>query len=236
MSTTQATSDRTAVDDRREHVSQANNVSQANDEQSSSKIVLGSLTLLSCVLVVAADFIGWAIVEKHNPISETISKLAIGNYAWVMDWGLNLFAAGIIAVAVGMFRWNFGNKKWKLASGLLVLTATSILVISEYDQYRGFDGFGADVHYGACYALFGFVFVSAVCLGFDLQAIGRCYSRLTFAFAALWLIGCPLFMFAAPDSIDGAVERGLAIALVSWIAMLGWLLTQTPSRRADSSK
>lgn len=197
-----------------------------HDERSTTLTILGSITLISCVFVIACDFAGWAIVEKHNPISETISKLAIGDFGWIMDFGLNAFAVGLIATAIGMFRWSLGEKKWKFASFLLVLTAATVFVISEYDQYKGFDGTGADVHYGACYLLYAAVLASAICLYFELKAIGQRYSRSTLGFAILWFFGCPLFMFATPDSVDGAVERLLAIALVSWVAMLGWLVVQ----------
>lgn len=56
-----------------------------------------------CLSVIAGDIIGIALHEKHDPISDTISMLAIGKYGWIQDWGLDIFAAGYLAIATGLF-------------------------------------------------------------------------------------------------------------------------------------
>lgn len=71
-----------------------------------------AVALLGCVLVTAANLIGILIVDDHNPISETISKLAIGDYAWIQDFGLDAFAVSLFALALGLYLSLTGG--WRL--------------------------------------------------------------------------------------------------------------------------
>lgn len=199
---------------------------------------LGYFSLATAVIVLVADLIGWAVVEKHNPIAETISKLAIGRYSMILDIALDIYAVGIAAIAISMFlrskvMQHAGGWKWKTAAGLLILTALNILVISEYDQYAGFDGFGYRVHRWCCFSLYGLVAASAVLLALELKHIDNGQRKATMVFLAVWLIGGPLFMFVVPTDIDGGVERAVAISLVAWTSGLAWM--QVKAGRANSA-
>lgn len=202
------------------------NANQTPPETCYWLITFGVVTLLACVLVLVSDVVGCYFADQHNPISETISKLAVGDHAWVQDYGLNMFALGIATCAIGLGRWNHGGWQWRVATGLLVLIAIDILVISEYDQYKGFDGFGATIHLTCVYILYMLVAAASLLLAFELGAVHPHYRWRSYVFAAIWLVGCPIFLFASPTNIDGAIERLLAIALVAWIAMLAWLVLQ----------
>ncbi|MCO6045071.1 DUF998 domain-containing protein [Aeoliella sp. ICT_H6.2] len=193
--------------------------------------LFGWVAVLGSVVVLLSDFVGCVVVEDHNPISETISKLAVGEYGWVQDVGLDVFAAGVIATAIGLLVWQWGGIRWRIGVVALVLTAITVLVIAEYDEYKGFDGFGVDIHLACVYILYVVVAVAAVTLGLELRPVGRGYRTASFVFAAVWLVGSPIFMFAAPTSIDGAIERFLAVCLVAWISMLAWLLIRKGQRR-----
>lgn len=200
--------------------------SESGQPTSMTQVVLGIVTLLACCLVLLSDVVGSAMVGKHNPISETISKLAIGKYAWIQDYGLNAFAAGIVCVATGLWWWGNPRWRWRIGIGALLLTASDVLMISEYDQYAGFDGFGGRVHMACVYVLYATVATAAILLGLELAKVHSRYKTLSLVFAGLWITGCPLFLFAAPTSIDGAIERLLAVLLTLWIGMLGWLVVR----------
>ena len=45
--------------------------------------------------MIITDVIGIMLVDDHNPISDTISALAIEKYAWVQDIGLELYAVAL---------------------------------------------------------------------------------------------------------------------------------------------
>ncbi|SDK10932.1 DUF998 domain-containing protein [Microbulbifer yueqingensis] len=200
------------------------------DESSSPRegsrlvLALAYIALAACVLVVLSDVIGWLVVDRHNPITETISTLAIGKYAWIQDLGLDIFGVGLIAAAIALLRWDFGGWRRWVSAALLLLIAGVIFVISEYNQYRGYDDFGGKVHRACSFSLYALVFLLAIFLAFELREIGRRYFLFSLSFAGLWLVGGPLFMFLVPTTVDGAVERLLGLAFVSWVAMLAWLL------------
>ncbi len=203
-------------------------IAQPNEELSSGRknkwlVLLGSASIVSAVLVLASDLIGWAVVEKHNPITETISRLAVGEHAWIQDVGLDVYAAGIGALAIAMLLWSPGGWKWKAAAGALLVVAADIVVIAEYNQYAGFDGFGYQVHRWCCFVLYVSVAAAAGLLASELKPIDDTQKKATIAFLVVWLIGGPLFMFVVPTDIDGGVERIIGIALVAWTSGLAWM-------------
>lgn len=189
-------------------------------------LVFAGATWFGCVAALISDVVGWIVVDDHNPINETISKLAVGKQSWIQDVGLDIFAGGVIACAVGLF--SIYRSGWRGGAGAvaLLLTAGDIFVIAEYNQYQGFDDFGGRVHMICVYILYGLVTFASVVLGFELRKAGRVYQVMSLAFAACWLVGSPLFLFVTPTTVDGAVERLLAVALVAWIGMLAWVLWQ----------
>ena len=91
------------------------------DKTSKSRLlqVCGYIGLFGCIAAVVTDIIGIIVVEKHNPISETISALAITKYAWIQDLGLNLFALGLDSLCnrtiyVESQRRNLENRSFSL--------------------------------------------------------------------------------------------------------------------------
>ena len=125
-----------------------------NQDKSSNKLslVCGIIGIFGCISVIIADIIGIIVVEKHNPISETISALAITKSAWIQDTGLNLYAAAMIACAIGLYAWNLEGVRWKIAAVLLGLLGIDIILIAEHNQYAGRPGVGAAIHIYCVYA------------------------------------------------------------------------------------
>ncbi|KAI9132270.1 hypothetical protein [Acaryochloris sp. CCMEE 5410] len=72
-------------------------------QSSKLSLICGFVGLVGCFAALLTDIIGTIVVQKHNPISETISSLAIGKAAWIQDSGLDLFAAGLIACAIALY-------------------------------------------------------------------------------------------------------------------------------------
>lgn len=92
------------------------------------------------------DFIGIVVVDGYNPITQTISDLAIAKKAWIQDIGSNLFAAAFVTCAIGLFSMSLGGWKWKTGAAMLLLSDGDILLISEHDKYAGSEGVGAAIH------------------------------------------------------------------------------------------
>lgn len=208
-------------------------MNQSNHRRSSLLLISGVIGLLGSFAVVAANIIGILLVERHNPISETISKLAIGDYAWVQDLGLDLFAISLFAIAIGLFKWSVGGWRWKTSAFLLVLLCFDIVVIAEHNQYAGQANPGATVHLYAVYVLGLLVALASLLLGFDLRRISRNWSRFSIGLSIVWIVLGPIF-FAVPTSWDGAYERFVALIMVTWVVALSWLLIQRGSGKLSA--
>lgn len=203
-------------------------MNQSNHNRSSLLLISGVIGVLGSFAVVAANIIGILLVEQHNPISETISKLAIGDYAWIQDLGLDLFAISLFAIAIGLFKWSVGGWRWQTGAFLLILLCFDILVIAEHNQYAGQDNSGANIHIHAVYVLGLLVALAALLLGFDLRRISRNWSRFSIGLSIVWTVLGPIF-FVVPTSWNGAYERFVALIMVTWVVALSGLLIQRGS-------
>lgn len=192
--------------------------------------VLGAIGIFGCISVVITDIIGALVVDGYNPITQTISNLAITEKAWIQDVGLNLFSASFAACGVGFLMLNLGGLRWKAGSSLLLLLAVDILIISEYDTYADADSFGATVHL-ACVIVLGVLFILAPWLtAFGLKHISRNHYLYSLATAGIW--GAFSFVFfLIPTGWDGAYERALSLIVIAWVALASWMLLNQGIRR-----
>lgn len=196
-------------------------------KQSSNKLLLlcGLIGIFGCVSVVITDLVGIIVVDGYNPISQTISALAIGRKAWIQDVGLNLFVISFLACSIGLFSLNLGGWKWKAGAGILPIIALDILIISEYDRYADLSSFGSTVHY-VCVCVLGVLFTLApALLSFRLQMISRGWQLFSLWTAIAWGVLSPIFFFT-PNGWNGAYERFIALIMVAWVALISWLLVQ----------
>lgn len=173
--------------------------------------------------MLAADLIGTIVVDKHNPISETISALALGKYAWIQDVGLDLFAAALLACAIGLYSLKLGGFRWKLGTALLGLLCVNVLLIAEYNQYANRDSIGSTIHlYLVCILGIAFALLTFL-LAPGLRKVGLKWHRFTLWIAILWTVLAPFF-FLIPTGWDGAYERFVALIMVTWVTGMSWLL------------
>lgn len=195
-------------------------------ERSKLSWLCGLVGLVGCVAAIVTDIIGSIVVHKHNPISDTISSLAIEKAAWIQDTGLDLFAAGLIACAIALYAWRLGKLKWKAGTAMLVLLGVDILLIAEHNKYAGRpDVTGAAIHIYCVYAL-GILFTLApLLLAFGLCKVSRKWYQLSLGTAIAWGILSPIFFFI-PTNWDGAYERFLALIMIGWVAAISLLLFQ----------
>ena len=182
----------------------------------------GFIALLGCLLVSLGDVAG-AIVAGHNPISETISKLAIGKHAWIQDLGLDAYAVGVAALSFGLFLLIKGDLRWHAGLALLLALSVNIFLIAEHNQYAGRPGRGAAIHIYLVYILYGLVALIPVFLAKGLQHLGEQWRTYSYMFAGLWLVLAPFF-FLVPEWINGAYERFLALFLLIGAGTLGYKL------------
>lgn len=193
-------------------------------------IVLGAIGIFGCISVVVTDIVGAVVVKGYNPITQTISALAITEKAWIQDVGLNLFSASFAACGAGFLMLNLGGLRWKVGSSLLFLLAVDILIISEYDTYADTDSFGSTVHL-VCVIVLGILFILAPWLtAFGLKRISHRHYLYSLATAGIWAAFSFVF-FLIPTGWDGAYERFLSVIVIAWVTFASWLLLGQGMRR-----
>ncbi len=188
-------------------------------------IACGLIGLAGSAMVVLANLIGIIVRDGYNPIAQTISDLAIGDYAWIQDYGLDAYAVALLACAVGLYRWRAGGKWWEGTAILLLLLAFDIVLIAEHNQYAGRPGRGAAIHLQLVYIL-GLLF-TLIPLSFALGArtLSKRWFRFSLGITIAWLVGGPVFFFV-PDGWDGGFERLVGLLMFAWTAAISWLLIQ----------
>lgn len=198
-------------------------MSQKNRSPNKLSLVCGIIGIFGCLSVIIANLIGTIVVENHNPISETISALAITKYAWIQDLGLDLYAVAMFACAIGLFRWNLGDWRWKTSSVLLILLGIDVILIAEHNQYAGREGVGASIHIQCVYVLAVLFATITFLFSFGLRRVGRSWYQYSMGTAIVWTVLAPIFFFV-PTNIDGAYERFISLITIAWVAAMSWLL------------
>lgn len=188
-------------------------------------LTCGVIGLIGSFAAVLANLIGIWVVEQHDPISETISKLAIGEYAWIQDLGLDFYAAGVVACAVGLYAWNLSKVRWKLGALCFVALGVIVILIAEHNQYAGQpENNGQAIHIYLVYA-FGILFaLSTILFSFGLRRVSERWYRFSLGMGIAWLVLAPIF-FYVPTAWDGAYERFLGLLVFGWTVAISWLLT-----------
>ena len=188
--------------------------------------ICGVIGIIGCIAAIATDIIGIIVVKDHNPISETISSLAIEKSAWIQDTGLDFYAAGMIACGIGLYVLNLEGLRWKIGTVLLGLLGIDVILIAEHNQYAGREGVGASIHIQCVYALAVLFAAITLLLSFGLRRAGRNWYRYSLCTAIVWTVLAPIFFFV-PTNIDGAYERFISLITISWVAAMSWLLIRT---------
>jgi hypothetical protein len=212
-------------------------MSSQEKEQSPSRLsrICGILGLVGCVAALLANLIGIIVVEQHDPISQTISMLAIGKYAWIQDVGLDLFAVGTIALGFGLHQWHLGGSRWTAGTVMLLLLGVDVFLIAEHNQYIGREGVGAAIHIYCVYALYLLFSSATLLLSFRLKKISHSWFRFSLGTFVVWLILAPIF-FPFPTQWDGAYERFVALIMLTWVGAMSWLLMRRGTGKLTFSK
>lgn len=192
--------------------------------------ICGAVGLLGCLGLLAGNVAGVLVVERHDPIADTISDLAAGRSAWILDAGLTLFAVGLLALGLGVLARIGGLPAGKTAAALLGAAAVVVAVIALHDEYGDNDSGKYVIHMELVYAFAVlFMAIAAFCaMGF--RHIRRRWGNATAAVAVVWLATAPAYFFT-PDTWHGAYERGLGVIVLGWTASLAWIVARGASGR-----
>jgi len=194
-------------------------------------LVCGIAGLAGCMIVIMADLTTAAIYERLGLFADTISAMAAGRGAMIMDTALLILVAGIVAIAFGLWRQRRPGWRWRAAIIALLAVAGIIAAIALFNEYG--DGDVDDswaFHYRLVYAL-GIAFTAVPLLtAHDLKPIDRRLWLGSYALAAAWFVAGPL-MFTVPTGWDGLFERVAAGIMLLWLVGASTFLIRQPGGR-----
>lgn len=179
--------------------------------------ICGATGLGTCILVIIADLTTAAIYKRLGLFADTISAMAAGRGAAIMDTALVILACGIGAIAFGLFRTKPDGTRWIAGLFALVTVAGIIAAIAIFNEYG--DGDQQDswtFHYRLVYAL-GIAFLTVLVLtAHVVKSMDRRLWVGSYVLALAWL-AAGLLMFAIPTAWDGLVERIAAVCMLLWL-------------------
>jgi hypothetical protein len=193
----------------------------------------GATLLIGCLLVLIAHVAGIIVVDRHNLISETISRLAAGRHEWIQDWGLNALAIGIAAAAVGLFLRGPARWPWRLGCAALLLAAVDLVIIAEHNEYADLDREEGEIHQIAASIFWALMLLPMILLAPGFRRASRSWAKWSITAGVLWLILAPLAIYVVPTSWDGLAERIAALVLWAWLILLGWRLWRDETHQPD---
>lgn len=191
----------------------------------------GVVGILGCIVVVVANLVGVMVQPQEGLIADTISALAAGRYAFIMDIGLYAFAAGILAAAAGLRRLHWGHWSWTAGSWLLTLMAVLIVVIGAHGEYGDGEPGGFVIHLPLVGVMALTFTASALLTAAGFYNHRRRWFWFNIVCAVLWVVGAAAFWFS-PTWIDGLIERGVGMIMVVWLLAVSKLLIDRSKGKA----
>jgi hypothetical protein len=190
------------------------------------------LCLIGCAAAIAGDLVTVWLRDGLNPIENTISRAAKGEYAVFSDTGLSLFAAGAAALAVALADLRLDGATSRFGAGMLVVTAIAALFLALWNQYdrKHADDFGA--HMIALYVLAAAFPVAAGLLAQGLARLRPWAPRFSLWVAGLWLAAGPVY-FLVPDDFSGLFERLSLMLVIVWFAAVSLMVLRPKSAPAE---
>ena len=181
------------------------------------------LALIALGIAILADVVAGFIVQDYSSIRETISDLAAGQRSWILDYGLQIGAIGIMVLAVALRQWKLDTLRWEVGTLGLLLLGVDIIVIARRNVYGDNDPSGTPIHIYLVLVL-GILF-PLVCwlLAKGLGHLDKRWEQFSKGVAVVWLLFAPIF-FIVPDAWDGAYERGIAGILLTWLGFMCFML------------
>ena len=188
--------------------------------------IAAALALLGAAAVVVANIVGVWLHPTIGFFADTISNLAAGRYAWVLDIALVLFAIGMVAVGVALWRQDLDGWRFRTGAALTVLTGIGIVVIALYDEYGDNDTGGVTIHLEVVIAMALAFAIATWLVAPGLTRIGSRWSAFSMLIGVGWLLLGLAFYFVASDGWDGFVERIAAGLMVVWALAMARLVVK----------
>lgn len=180
---------------------------------------MGLIGIAGCIALVAGTIVAPFFVPDYNWISDTISDLSAGQSEIIMDVALYLFAAGVLATALGAAHAHLGAGFWSAGVVALALAGALVIMIGARNEYGDGDTEGIVVHIYFVYGL-GLMFALIPFSMAHGLAAGYAWARsMLYGLGTLWVLSAPPFFFM-PTEYDGLYERALGLLSCGMILVL----------------
>ena len=194
--------------------------------------VCGIVALVAAALPVPCDIVSWFLAENYSPVRNSISALAVGPSSWLIDLGLWCFVLASLAVAVGLWAWRIRARFWTPAIVSLALAGVCVGIIARANEYAGTSNPGANLHMWAVAGLGLFFALAALLAVPGLRLIADGLGRFSLWIGMIWVVLCPVYWFGVPNDWSGAVERLLALVMLTWLIAMARRLRRSGERAA----
>ena len=172
--------------------------------------IAAALALVGALAVLAANVVAVRLHSETGFFADTISNLAAGRHAWVLDSALVLFALGMGAVGLAMWRYRLDGGRFRTGAGLTVLVAAAIIVIALYEEYGDGEAGGVTIHLEVVIAM-ALLFTAATWLvAPGLHRVGHRWSAFSALIGLGWLVLGPGLLPARARRLGraGRARRG----------------------------
>lgn len=168
------------------------------------------------LLVAVCDFIAVLLDPTAGMAANTISNVAAGEYAFLQDAGLYVFAGAVAIIGYGLFLYGARDRRWVLGCSLLGVVALCVIVMGAYEAYSRPDPNTVEIHLWVL-AVFALSFAGALfALRPGIAAMSREWASFTTTILVTWVVAGP-FLFVMPTGWDGLYERALGLVMVAWL-------------------
>ncbi len=183
---------------------------------------LAWFSLFGCAAFTASILIADVVVPDHDWIADTISDLGAGKYEYIVDIGIYLFSAALIATALAAAHLHVGGWRWSAGIVGFGVLALLVFLIGARNEYGDTDKDGTVIHIYLVYALGVLMVLVPASMAEGAGRIGRGYGAALIVLSVLWLVSAPVFFFL-PTDVDGLYERYLGLIAMATVGILSWM-------------
>ncbi|MXQ07616.1 DUF998 domain-containing protein [Alphaproteobacteria bacterium GH1-50] len=179
--------------------------------------ILGALVMTFGVLIVQT------FAPGHDPIEDTISDLARGDTAWIMDAIFYLNAASLLGLAIAAAHLHLGKWDWSLGIFVLALLALDIVLLGVWDTFYSTEGVDkTSVHTRLATALYPLFLIGPLLMVRGISNAAGVLPRVFIAASILWGITALIYFFG-PEAYYGITERIAGATTLIWVLPLSWV-------------
>ena len=193
------------------------------DERPELLTFCGAFGILGALVMTFGVAIVQFIAPGHDPVEDTISDLARGDTAWIMDAIFYLNAASLLGLSIAAAHLHLGRWDWSLGIFVLALLALDIVLLGVWDTFYSAPGVEeTSIHTRLATMLYPLFLLGPVLMVRGISREAGVHRWVFIAAAVLWGITALIYFFG-PEPYYGITERIAGATTLIWILPLSWV-------------